>query len=253
MIDILWDSFYHHGVNYDFAWCRGNHIFFQQMNLNCSRALWRYLNKIHQKKFPVELFLDESMPRISTFKIKKLKRGIVPAIGQELITKGLIKEFSLKNKDKTQESHEFMEFLKNMPNYKKYVEKNPGHDKILNYIIRNDRYAIAKEVPVWYDTPEKITGHIDLIRIKNNQLYVLDYKPEGRFMHSLPQVAYYGLVLKKQLNLDKVICSTFNLISIWEYDPLETLTETTKVLKNLNAPPFDWEYFFLLLEQEKKE
>ena len=64
-------------------------------------------------------------------------------------------------------------------------------------------------------------GHIDLILIIDDIIYVCDYKPEETpipettrlsysFKRSIPQVASYALVLKKLFDINDTICITFN-------------------------------------------
>ena len=54
---------------------------------------------------------------------------------------------------------------------------------------------------------------------ENNVVKVVDYKPEGKFIFSLPQVATYGLLIKKILKLGQIKCISFNKAEAWEYDP----------------------------------
>ncbi|MBD3353737.1 MAG: hypothetical protein GF364_19790 [Candidatus Lokiarchaeota archaeon] len=123
------------------------------------------------------------------------------------------------------------------------IQKKPGHDVILKNILIQDENAIATEVPVWCDSPEKLTGHIDLIRIKENILEVIDYKPEGNFMRSLPQVACYGLLLKQRFNIDNIVCLSFNDKNIWEYEPEVVLQRINEILSKIKADSFKWQIY----------
>ncbi|MFX0146506.1 MAG: hypothetical protein ACFE8E_02030, partial [Candidatus Hodarchaeota archaeon] len=88
-----------------------------------------------------------------------------------------------------------------------------------------------------------ITGHIDLIQIQDNTIKVIDYKPEGNFMYSLPQVATYGLLLKSVLNIDHIRCISFNKSCAWEYDPNILLSDIKEYLKLRNIDNRLWEQY----------
>jgi hypothetical protein len=120
----------------------------------------------------------------------------------------------------------------------------PGHEPILKNILLKDKDAVAIEVPIWNKKENNIiTGHIDLIQIENDVVKVIDYKPEGNFLLSLPQVAMYGYLIKSKLNIKKVRCISFNKRGAWEYDP-NILKEDIKeylVSQHINERP--WEKF----------
>lgn len=167
-----------------------------------------------------------------------MKRGLVPNIGNELIEEGIIRENFTENKIVKITNDLFRIF------HDSGIEKKLGHERILANLIKEDKNSIASEVPVWHDTPEPITGHIDLIRIEDDFLHIVDYKPEGSFMRSIPQVAYYGYLMKRNLNVKNVLCSSFNKDSIWTYEPYELLERTNEIIKRYatNAE-FDWQFF----------
>ena len=53
------------------------------------------------------------------------------------------------------------------------------HSIIENFMLINDTATIATEVPVFLkENNQIITGHIDILQIRFNKLYILDYKPE---------------------------------------------------------------------------
>ena len=88
-----------------------------------------------------------------------------------------------------------------------------------------------------------MTGHIDLVQIEGNTLKVIDYKPEGRFLISLPQVATYGLLMKSKFNLDNVKCISFNKNNGWEYNPEILLSKVKNYLISHKIEERDWESF----------
>ncbi len=229
---IVTKNFYHQGIKYSFNWAKNHHLEYQKQNLKCSRELWRYLNRINQHDYPQMWFNDPSIQRISNFRINKLQRGIVPKIGLQLIEEKIIEECY---------KSEIINRAKDVYNmFKGAGLGNPGHEPILKNILQEDKNAIAIEVPVWYDAPEKITGHIDLIKIDGDKINIIDLKPEGNFMRSIPQVAYYGLLVKRRLNIE-VNCISFNNKLMWKYEPERLLKRTEEILSELNIKKFDWQ------------
>ena len=93
-------------------------------------------------------------------------------------------------------------------------------------ILIKDKDSIAIEVPIWSVSKDNhLTGHIDLIQIEDNIIKIIDYKPEGNFLFSLPQVATYGLLIKELIHVEKINCISFNKNFAWEYNPEILLTE----------------------------
>ena len=236
-------NFYHQGIKYPFMWARYNHQIYKKNENKCSEALWKYLHNISIGNYDIKLFNNRSIKRISQFRLNYLRRGMVPKIGKKLINEGVIQEKTKEDKTVhiTKQINEHIE--KNIP------EMKVGHNEILSVILKKDKESIATEIPIWSRiTPEPITGHIDLVRIHNNEIHVSDFKPEGNFMRSLPQVAYYGLLLKRNFKrlfgIDiSITCSSFNKNSIWFYKPEQILIRIKEILSELKIKRFDWEAF----------
>jgi len=95
-----------------------------------------------------------------------------------------------------------------------------AHPDVLTHLIRNDVQSIAIEVPVW-SARLMLTGHIDLIRLENGTLQIVDYKPAGDFFVTLPQITtYVALLLEHIPNLAlNAECITFNHQKTWIYKP----------------------------------
>jgi hypothetical protein len=128
--------------------------------------------------------------------------------------------------------------------YKKNkISKKPGHDPVLKHILIKDKNAIAIEVPIWKKFGTQfITGHIDLVQVEQKKFKIVDYKPEGYFLKSLPQVSMYGILFKSIFNIDKLTCVSFNKNKAWEYDPSILLTDIRNFLKNQGISQ-KWERF----------
>ena len=232
--------FYHQSIKYSFNWNLKNHK--QKLDLSNSNRddlirLGTYLKTIYQGAIPNILFNKKLVTRISQFKIKGLKNGFLRSFSKNLIRSGKITRLDKDTKLPTYAQKVYDTYQRNQFN------KKPGHDPILKNILINDKDSIAIEVPIWEESNNKdLTGHIDLIQIQNNIIKVIDYKPEGNFMFSMPQVAAYGFLLKKNLNIKNLKCMTFNKAEAWEYDPNILLEDINNYLISQNVPRI-WENF----------
>ena len=99
------------------------------------------------------------------------------------------------------------------------------HKLVEEFMLINDKATIACEVPVWYwdkkiDTG--ITGHIDIIQVRNNLVYMLDYKPNAtNDKKAVNQLYHYASALsyRAKVPLDKIRCAWFDEESYYEYAP----------------------------------
>jgi len=69
------------------------------------------------------------------------------------------------------------------------AKNNRGrHEAIQSFMLANDSATIAVEVPVFlhpHEAPDlsisgALTGHIDVLQVRGNRVWILDYKPEAR-------------------------------------------------------------------------
>jgi len=117
--------------------------------------LKRYINWV-ERSLPTKMFL--SGPRASTIKLDcllkaKQKDSIIPKLSK----------LALSTNEKPKNAHETIE----------------------RFFMINDSATVCTELPVFINPKEidsitidsPLTGHIDLIQIKYEKLYILDYKP----------------------------------------------------------------------------
>ncbi len=233
-------DFIHQNIKYSFNWNLKNHK--EKLNqLNSNREefkrLGTYLKKIYQGSIPNNIFNTKTITRVSQFKVRGLKNGFLRSYSKKLINEGVIKK---------SEDSKLPKFAKNVYEifHINHIDRNPGHDTILKNILIKDKDSIAIEVPIWSAHKNNhITGHIDLIQIEDNIIKIIDYKPEGNFLYSLPQVAAYGLLIKKLIQVEKLKCISFNKNSAWEYNPEILLTDIKNLLSSKRIPRI-WEDFF---------
>jgi hypothetical protein len=76
----------------------------------------------------------------------------------------------------------------------------------------------------------------------DNSIIVADYKPENHFLRSLPQVATYGLFIKKMLKLEKIRCISFSKDKLWLYDPEIIKKQIPYYIERFGNPNLIWRY-----------
>jgi hypothetical protein len=95
-----------------------------------------------------------------------------------------------------------------------------------------------------------ITGHIDLLQVRNGAVHVLDYKPDARTNKPIAQLAIYTLALTRlvpDLKLFDIKCASFKRGGVLRVLPAHALCapatgtgygqETTRLIRRL---PWSW-------------
>ena len=233
--------FIHQRIPYSFNWNKVHHkkkLIQIDADHEILNKLKIHFEKIIMGKIPNKLFNSPEIPRISQFKIKGLKSTFIRSFSRKLIRGGQIQFFNSNSKLPYYVQGVFINYKDNN------IYGNPGHEPILKNILIKDKNSVAIEVPIWNDDNNKIiTGHIDLIQVENNIIKVLDYKPEGNFLVSLPQVAMYGFLMKSILKIKNLKCVSFNKEKAWEYHPEILLTEIKDYLISNSINHRPWEEF----------
>ena len=234
--------FIHQNIPYAFNWNIDHHKD-KISSLNPYRQdfikLGSYFKRISRGSIPDILFNSREFPRISQFKIRGLKPAFITSFSKKLLREEIIQFLDSTSKLPKHAQNVFKNFRMNQ------IGKQPNHDPVLKNILIKDKDSIAIEVPIWkknYDNTY-ITGHIDLIQIENNKVKIIDYKPEGKFLLSLPQVAMYGLLMKTIFNLQELKCISFNKNEAWEFDPEILLTNVKDYLVSHKIKDRVWEKF----------
>lgn len=234
-------NFIHQNIPYSFNWNKEHHKDkYSQLisNRDELNRLKIHFKRVYEGVIPNGLFNSREFPRVSQFKIKGLKSAFIRSFSKNLIRAGKIRYYDSKSKLPRYAQRVFENFQENN------IPGIPGHEPILKNILIKDKDAIAIEVPIWERKQNlAITGHIDLIQIENDIVKVIDYKPEGNFLLSLPQVAMYGFLVKSKLNLKKVQCVSFNKRGVWEYEPHILKEDIREYLISQRIEDRPWEIF----------
>ncbi|GAB4324302.1 MAG: hypothetical protein Kow0069_29850 [Promethearchaeota archaeon] len=236
-LSILKRRFVHSSVRYDFHWNKTNH---GRLLRNSSavevRVLWKYLERIERGDVPNHLFNDRALPRISRFRVKGLRRGVPQTIARKLVESGEVRVEGPEGALPRMVREVFA-------NYEAVgIPRKPGHDAVLKNVLIRDPHSVAVEVPVWRNNKITVTGHVDLLQFREGAIHVLDYKPEGHFIRSLPQVAFYGLLLSRLVKSRelRVRCASFSKDGAWWYSPKVLREDLAPLLERRGLDDLPW-------------
>ena len=201
------------------------------------KGLTHLITEILKEKLPRSFFREMKGYRASDLVLKgdksaqliTVKRG---TLGTEINLKEHLID-RLKNKVEHEESFEMCAIAKDViSKFKKEgltPPDNSFHEPILTKLLEGYGDAVAIETPIWKEVKKDrsfFTGHIDLITVRGDTLFVCDYKKEvNEIYKSLPQVASYGIMIKDRikhhckLNTFKIKCISFSSRTALEFDP----------------------------------
>ena len=109
-----------------------------------------------------------------------------------------------------------------------------AHSNVELFLLENDPYTLAVEVPLWltseemnnyqatFNTDEPLTGHVDILRIEDNKVWIWDYKPKAeKEKHAATQVFFYSLMLSKRtgIPLSLIRCGYFDEQNAFVFSP----------------------------------
>lgn len=127
------------------------------------------------------------------------------------------------------------------------------HPCVQDFMLANDSSTIACEVPVYLAREEiaayrasgfflalaevgkPITGHIDIVQLRNGLIYLLDYKPKAATIDPVNQLLVYALALASRTRLPVKLfkCAWFDDHDYFEFFPLQAVRPRTA------HPPFE--------------
>ena len=101
------------------------------------------------------------------------------------------------------------------------------HDLVEQFMIINDKATVACEVPVWYwekSIDSGFTGHIDILQVRRDKAYILDYKPDASKDKKAPQQLYHyavALSFRAKIPFESIRCAWFDEKSYYEFSLAE--------------------------------
>lgn len=138
------------------------------------------------------------------------------------------------------------------------------HEVLQKFMLFNDSVTIAAEVPVFLEKEDvehmrkklnfvipidyerdifeesdyrcPVTGHIDLVQVRNNNIHILDYKPNASSAKPIAQLTFYALALSRLtgLKLYHFKCAWFDQNDYFEFFPLHIVYKKGKGQMNTN-------------------
>jgi len=144
------------------------------------------------------------------------------------------------------------------------------HEALQKFMLANDSVTVATEVPVYLtrddlehmqtqlgfelytktntpsevELPKLITGHIDILQIRNGQAHLLDYKPKAEKDRPIEQLTLYAMALSRLtgLRLFEFKCAWFDENDYFEFYPLHVLHKTKKAARRRNVRTIEGRY-----------
>ncbi len=135
-------------------------------------------------------------------------------------------------------------------------ENKERHEAVQRFFLANDSVTVATEVPVFIrredvahmenvlnfkvtdnglvkfkggkqeeSLPRLLTGHIDIVQIRNGQVHILDYKPKAAKERPIEQLTWYALALSRLtgLRLFEFTCAWFDEKDYYQFFPLHVV------------------------------
>jgi ATP-dependent exoDNAse (exonuclease V) beta subunit len=116
------------------------------------------------------------------------------------------------------------------------------HDELQRFMLMTDSVTVAVEVPIYLTSADirhmqqlgfhipitttgTITGHIDVLQIRNGRVHILDYKPGANHERPIAQLMVYALALSRRtgLRLFDFTCAWFDDRHYFEFHPLHVV------------------------------
>jgi ATP-dependent exoDNAse (exonuclease V) beta subunit len=103
------------------------------------------------------------------------------------------------------------------------ARNNQRHKYVEEFMLVNDTATVACEVPVWYwekGIDEGVTGHIDLLQVRNDMVYILDYKPDAaKDRKAAGQLYHYAAALsfRTDIPFEQIRCAWFDKDDYFEF------------------------------------
>lgn len=221
--EILRKKIMHRRITYLFQWNQTNHkLFVSDPSLHdFARPLWDFLERVYKDDIPHHFFSRVDFGRASAMRLPNMSKGNGANLTYKLANEGLIN---------LESSSELLKLVK------KVTASSTSHGSVLSFLLNFDPQSVASEVPV-YSEELKLTGHIDLLRLRSDAtVEVLDFKPGLRdvsLLLAVPQVAAYGVLLGTLIPSmrEHIECTLFNSQESISFNPeiLRTLGDDTLV------------------------
>jgi hypothetical protein len=111
-----------------------------------------------------------------------------------------------------------------------------GHYRVQMFLLEHDSSTVSIETPIWvhakelkgfkkmFNSHEPLSGHIDVLRVEDDHVWIWDYKPNADYeRYATTQVYFYALMLSKRtgIPLDRFRCGYFDENIAYAFKPGE--------------------------------
>jgi ATP-dependent exoDNAse (exonuclease V) beta subunit len=99
--------------------------------------------------------------------------------------------------------------------------------------INHYKYELNFDIPFSLEEGEYLTGHIDLIQVRNGSIYIMDFKPSAKKEKPIEQLTIYALALSRLtgIKLYNFKCAWFDEDNYFEFFPLHVVYKLDKKVK----------------------
>ncbi|MFH1174771.1 MAG: PD-(D/E)XK nuclease family protein [archaeon] len=117
---------------------------------------------------------------------------------------------------------------------------NTAHTCVEMHMLQHDLSTISIEVPLWtqhplvtgyFGTAIPLTGHIDLLRVEHDKVWIWDFKPNAeKEKFATTQTYFYALMLAERtgIPLEKFMCGYFDQQHAFVFKPEEKFMQLLK-------------------------
>ena len=173
-------------------------------------------------KYKLDVFVKEKFPGLAEY-ITRFERGCPDVFFEigERCSQPMFK-VPVKSKKRVNLACEMAGFA-----VQAAKDNRERHKMVERFMLINDTASIACEVPVWYwekNIDNGVTGHIDMVQVRNDLVYILDYKPNAvKDKKASCQLYHYAIALsfRTRVPLENMRCAWFDQDSYFEYSPSE--------------------------------
>ena len=151
-------------------------------------------------------------------------------------------KFSLGIEPRRVDNHEVSSLAKEGLHWNKF---NDAHSNVQVFMLSYDSKTIGVEVPIWirseelgkkfeelFACKEPLSGHIDVLRLEDDKLWIWDYKPRAdKEKYASTQVYFYSIMLSQRtgIPLDMFMCGYFDENTSFVFKPHEKYLKERQV------------------------
>jgi hypothetical protein len=142
-------------------------------------------------------------------------------------------KFSVGIEPRRIDNHEVSHLAKEGLAWNKFQD---AHSNVQVFMLSYDSKTLGVEVPIWlmpdelsryeelFASKEPLSGHIDVLRLEDDKLWIWDYKPNAiKEKYASTQTYFYSIMLSKRtgIPLDKFMCGYFDDKTSFVFKPVE--------------------------------